>query len=83
MPVAWTAGVEKVLKRQATGAPPLPPEYIAYSNADQILSITGTFFAAAAVIVLLRCYVRIAMLKVFGIDDYIMVVAMVCSVLLQ
>ncbi|KAF2440194.1 hypothetical protein P171DRAFT_369181, partial [Karstenula rhodostoma CBS 690.94] len=41
-----------------------------------ILSITGTFFTAALIIVKLRCYVRITMLKVFGKDDYRMVVSM-------
>lgn len=59
-------------------APPtLTPEEMAYTNAPEILAITSTFFAAALLIVLLRCYVRIIMLKVFGIDDYVMVFAMV------
>ena len=85
---AWTQAFESAMKeqsmkRQAAGAPPPPsPEYIAYTNAPEILAITGSFFAVAAVVVLLRCYVRIAMLKVFGIDDYIMVFAMVCWKLL-
>jgi hypothetical protein len=57
--------------------PPLTPEYIAYTNASQIMAITSTFFAIALLVVLLRCYVRITMLKVFGIDDWIMVFAMV------
>lgn len=78
MPVAWATGVEKTLKRQAFGTKPsLTPEYMAYSNAQRILSITGTFFTAALIIVLLRCYVRAVMLRVFGKDDYMMVVAMV------
>ncbi|ORX97794.1 hypothetical protein BCR34DRAFT_607135 [Clohesyomyces aquaticus] len=75
---AWTAGVEDLMKRQ--GGSPVPPmltpEQIAFTNADEILSIVGSFFAVAAFVVLLRCYVRIAMLKVFGIDDYLMVLAM-------
>lgn len=76
---AWSTGLEKSLaERQApTGPPQLTPEQIAYTNAPEILAITGSFFAAAALVVLLRCYVRLVMLKVFGIDDYIMVVAMV------
>ena len=57
--------------------PPMTPEYIAYTNAPQIMAITGSFFAIALVVVLLRCYVRISMLKVFGIDDWIMVFSMV------
>ncbi|KAF1952866.1 hypothetical protein CC80DRAFT_355435, partial [Byssothecium circinans] len=59
--------------------PPLPPEYVDYTNAPQILSITGSFFAAAVIAVLLRCYVRLSLLKVFGIDDYIMAFAMICA----
>jgi hypothetical protein len=67
------------MKRQAApGAPPMPtPEEIAFTNAPAILAITGSFFAAAAFIFLLRVYVRVGMLKVFGIDDYVMTVAMV------
>ena len=57
---------------------PMPtPEEIAFDNSPQILAITGTFFTMAAIMVLLRCYVRAHMLKVFGIDDYIMVLGMV------
>jgi hypothetical protein len=67
---------ENLSRRQ--GFPPLTftPEEIAYDNSPQILSITGTFFAAAAIVVLLRCYVRIRVLRVFGIDDWVMLGAM-------
>jgi hypothetical protein len=58
--------------------PPITPEEITYDNSPQILAITGTFFAAAAIVVLLRCYVRIRVLRVFGIDDWVMLGAMVC-----
>lgn len=68
-----------MVKRQAPAMPTFTPEQIAYSNAPQILSITGSFFAIAATVFLLRCYVRIGMLKVFGIDDYVMALAMVCG----
>lgn len=57
--------------------PPPTPEEIAFDNSPAILAITGSFFAAAAVVVLLRCYVRVCMLKVFGIDDWVMMFAMV------
>lgn len=57
---------------------PMPtPEELAFNVAPRILTITGTFFAIAAMVVLLRCYVRIKMLKVFGGDDYVMLLAMV------
>ncbi|KAL5461630.1 hypothetical protein PMIN06_002126 [Paraphaeosphaeria minitans] len=76
MPVTLAAGAEKALKRQASSTMhTLSPEYIAFSNAQSILSITGTFFAAALLVVILRCYVRITMLRVFGEDDYVMVVS--------
>jgi hypothetical protein len=57
--------------------PPPTPEVIAFDNSPAILAITGSFFAAAALVVLLRCYVRVSMLKVFGIDDWVMMFAMV------
>ncbi|KAH7355703.1 hypothetical protein BKA66DRAFT_597566 [Pyrenochaeta sp. MPI-SDFR-AT-0127] len=63
--------------RQAAIKPRLTPEEANYNNAPQILSITGSFFAAAASVVILRCYVRIKLLKVFGVDDYVMLFAMV------
>ncbi|KAL1596353.1 hypothetical protein SLS60_008999 [Paraconiothyrium brasiliense] len=78
MPVAWATGAEKVMKRQASSViPSLSAGFIAYTNAQRILSITGTFFTAALLIVLLRCYVRVVMLRVFGKDDYMMVVSTV------
>ena len=67
-----------VVKRQNPFAN-LPAYSPTETYAPQILTITGTFFAAAALIVLLRCYVRITMLKVFGADDYAMVIALVCT----
>ncbi|KAF2263578.1 hypothetical protein CC78DRAFT_568907 [Lojkania enalia] len=77
---AWTSGVERAMKRQAPiGAPTMTPEYIAYTNAPEILAITGSFFTAAAIIMLLRIYVRLSILKVFGIDDYIMALAMILA----
>ena len=80
MPVPWARAAEKAMKRQAGGPmPTYSPEYLAYTNAHGILSITGAFFGVAMFVVLCRCYVRITMLKVFGKDDYIMVLAMVCS----
>ena len=70
---------DMALWRRQTAFVPSPPtpEEIAFDNSPQILGITGTFFAAAATVVLLRCYVRVAMLNVFGADDYVMLFAMV------
>lgn len=78
MPVVWATAAVNAMKRQSdTSMSTLSPEYIAYTNAPEILSITGTFFGLAVFVVLSRCYVRLAMLKVFGRDDYVMVLAMV------
>lgn len=67
-----------ITRRQAFGPPSqLSREQLALDNSPEILGITGAFFAAAAIAVLLRCYVRIHMLRIFGIDDWVMVAAMV------
>ena len=60
-----------------SSGPPLPPSYIDYSNANGILTIVGFVTALALVTVILRIYVRTAILKVVGLDDYLMVLAMV------
>lgn len=78
MPVAWATGAEKAMKRQADGSmPTFSPEYVAYSNAHEILAVTGCFATVALIVVLLRCYVRIAILNVIGRDDYMIILAMV------
>ena len=61
----------------------LTPEEMAYTNAPEILAITSTFFAIAAAVVILRCYVRIFMLKIFKFEDWLMVLAMVCKFYLK
>lgn len=53
----------------------LTPEYIAYTNAPVLLTQFGSLFAAASVIVLARCYVRWFMIKSFGKDDWLMLLA--------
>jgi hypothetical protein len=47
------------------------------NHAESIMTITGFFTIFACSVVLARLYVRAVMLKTFGIDDYIMTVAMV------
>jgi hypothetical protein len=73
---AWTTGAEQALLRRQAFV--LTPEQIEYTNRSALLAITGSFFAVAAAIVILRCYVRISMLRVFGPDDYVIVIALVC-----
>ncbi|KAL9081248.1 MAG: hypothetical protein Q9157_000223 [Trypethelium eluteriae] len=71
-----------LLSVRDNGPPPLPSSYVEYSNASGILAIVGTLTALALLVVLLRIYVRACMLKVFGIDDHLMVLAMLLSCML-
>lgn len=74
------------LTRQET-EPPVPATSVApvfdFSLVDleghggTILSITGFFTGFAVTAVLARIYVRAFMLKTMGVDDFIMIVAMV------
>ncbi|CAN9155637.1 unnamed protein product [Alternaria alternata] len=51
------------------------PDYIAYTNAPLLLTQTGALIGVTAFIVVLRCYVRIVMLRCFGKDDWTMLLA--------
>lgn len=53
----------------------LTPEYIAYTNAPALLTKFGSMFAVTSLIVVLRCYVRAVMIKSFGKDDWLMLLA--------
>ena len=46
------------------------------NNGPVILAVTGAFTGLAALVVILRIYVRAVMLKSVGPDDWIMMVAM-------
>ncbi|KAL7778662.1 hypothetical protein CFE70_008163 [Pyrenophora teres f. teres 0-1] len=63
--------VHHFLSRQAAGPMPMParsPEYLAENQAGRLLAVTCPLFALSALAVLLRFYVRIFMLKIFGWD---------------
>ncbi|KAH7310935.1 hypothetical protein BKA65DRAFT_600993 [Rhexocercosporidium sp. MPI-PUGE-AT-0058] len=64
-------------------APILSPETFAAraaeSNLPFILGMIIPFFILALIAVSLRTYVRLMVVKVMGIDDYIMLAAMACS----
>jgi len=78
---AWKRDVEHFVRRQEPMGPPiLTPEQIAFTNAPEILAITSTFFGIAAAVVLLRCYVRVFMLRIFKFEDWLMLLAMVCEI---
>ncbi|KAI9367058.1 hypothetical protein BJX61DRAFT_547859 [Aspergillus egyptiacus] len=49
------------------------------SNSPRILAIVGTLTGLAGVMVLIRCYVRVSILRNFTVEDAIMVVSMICS----
>src|SRR5690242_5152425 len=53
----------------------LTPEYIAFTNAPALLIQVGSLFAVASVVVLSRFCVRTFMIKSFGKDDWLMLLA--------
>lgn len=58
-------------------AEPDPADIDFSSNSPRILAIVGTLTGLAALLVTLRCYVRIFILRRFYVEDWIMVVAVV------
>jgi hypothetical protein len=65
-------------KRQAGPAGvPTDPEYYAFSVQGQLRAITLSLMLVATVTVISRVYIRAFMLRVFRLDDFFMVVAMV------
>ncbi len=57
----------------------LTPQQQAANYAGGILTLVGILFTLSAIIVLLRVYVRARIVKTFGIDDGIMIFAMVSN----
>lgn len=55
-------------------------EYISQTKGPRILGIFWAFFSVSVVMVSLRLYVRARMLRNMGLDDYIIVSAVVCTV---
>lgn len=49
------------------------------SRGPQLLAVVLTLLGFAFTATLLRCYVRIKIVKAFGLDDYFMVAALVCD----
>ena len=60
--------------------PPLDPATAAESNTETLLSVMGTFTFLALLMVSLRIYTRIRLVKSVGWDDWLMSTAMVCHV---
>jgi hypothetical protein len=66
--------LSQLLARQAATS---TPQYKDENNSGTLLAIHGTFCGVAILVVLLRLYVRVFMLKSLGIDDYVMLAAAV------
>ena len=62
--------------RQAAPAS-LDPAWVAEDNRPNLFAITGTFISLAILVVILRIYVRIRIIKTLGPDDYVMILALV------
>ncbi|TEA18667.1 Satratoxin biosynthesis SC1 cluster protein 4 [Colletotrichum sidae] len=58
----------------------IDPVWAAESNTAMILGVTGGFHALALLFVALRVYTRMAVVKVMGRDDYVMVASVLCAV---
>lgn len=56
-----------------------PPEYVSASNAGRIVGVVGTFHFIALTFVALRLYVRLFMVRAFGVDDALIIGAVVSS----
>lgn len=55
----------------------LPPEYVHASNASRIVGVVGVFHFIAFIFVSLRLYVRLFMVRAFGVDDVLIIVVAV------
>lgn len=60
---------------------PTDPEYYTWSVQPQLTAITLSLMIVALVAVIGRLYIRLFVLRVFRLDDYFIVAAMLCSVI--
>jgi hypothetical protein len=47
------------------------------NRGPQLIAVVAVLMAFSLTAIILRCYVRISLVKAFGVDDYLMVFAMV------
>lgn len=52
-----------------------PPEYVNANNSARIVGVIGVFHFIALTFVALRVYVRLVIVRTFGIDDGLIIVA--------
>lgn len=50
-----------------------PPEYVKASNAGRIVGVVGVFYFIALTFVSLRVYVRVVLVRAFGVDDALII----------
>ncbi|KAJ0147136.1 hypothetical protein CTA2_838, partial [Colletotrichum tanaceti] len=65
---------------QTPPAQPIDPEWARESNTAMIVGVTGGFHALALLFVGLRVYTRVAVVKVVGRDDAVVVASVLCAV---
>ncbi|KZL85174.1 integral membrane protein, partial [Colletotrichum incanum] len=63
-----------------TPAQPIDPEWAKESNTAMIVGVTGGFHALALLFVGSRIYTRMAIVKMMGRDDYVVVASLLCAV---
>lgn len=49
------------------------------NRGPQLIAVVAVLLVFSLTAIILRCYVRISLVKAFGVDDYLMVFAMVCD----
>lgn len=49
------------------------------NRGPQLIAVIAVLLVFSMTAIVLRCYVRISLVKAFGVDDYLMIFAMVCS----
>lgn len=49
------------------------------NRGPQLIAVIAVLLVFSLTAIVLRCYVRISLVKAFGVDDYLMIFAMVCS----
>lgn len=58
-----------------------PPGYLEQDKGPKILAVLWTLTGLTTIMVVARIWIRIKILKNFGIDDYLIFIAMVCCIL--
>lgn len=62
-------GFRELVPRQGLPpGPPRSPEYMAWNIGPKLMAVECTLFGIAMVTMMLRVYVRVFVLKMFGVD---------------